>query len=144
MTTITINIYADPMSQADVERLRTSLRNELSIAEKVMIYCPVPVVDAVAGLATAAIEYAIKGDQADPLGTAWGASKRDWSITTTTKTYVDKVRALDRELINAEVAALDRHIKATAIVSDVARTAGGAIVDGLRNSLSSTLRSKRS
>lgn len=110
-----INIYRDPMTSADIVAARKVISDgqklEDSVAFKVFLYCPVPGVDVIAGLATHAIQSAITNDPLDDLRDVRGATDRDWSLSEAATTYVQKVREQGRELTTAEVQALDLHVQ---------------------------------
>ena len=155
MIKLTVNIFADPVTSADIARRRAELREEMSLGMKVLVFCPIPVLDVVAGLATEAIDYTINGDRDEPYRDVSGATQRDWSSTSTSRSYVDKVRAQNRELIHAEVIALERYnglvgtVTGTAkdilvgTASGVAKDIGGAIVDEWKLKLANALGTKR-
>jgi hypothetical protein len=124
-----VNIYGAPPS---IEKIR-HMQAEFDEAEehlmfKVLMFTPIPVVDALAAIATRAIREEVRGKDFRDCA---GAATQDWSASKITQSYVEKVRAMGRELINLEVSALKRHMSveqtARAVassVADVAMTSG--------------------
>jgi len=107
-----INILLEPMTAQDIAAARREVadgkRLEDSIAFKVFLFCPVPMLDVAAGLATHAVESALSGDPGADLRDVPGAANKDWSISVHAEEYVRKVRGQGRELIRAEVATLEK------------------------------------
>ncbi|WP_448208205.1 hypothetical protein [Azospirillum sp. sgz302134] len=132
----TISIYGTPPTAKEISDLRATVAREMSLGLKVMCYCTIPIVDLVAGAAVEAIDYTINGDRAAPLEDDRAATTRDWSATTTTREYVDHVRAQGRPLIRAEVEALERHVQLVGIAKDAAMGVGGLLVDGIKGTFS--------
>lgn len=110
---IVINVYKDPPDVAEIERARQAVheasRGELTLAEKVAFFCPIPVLDVVAALATHVVESSLPDDPIEPLRDVPEAMARDWASSDTTRAYVAKVRLQARPLIRAEVDALEAH-----------------------------------
>jgi hypothetical protein len=119
-----VNIYGEPPTAAGIREMRGSDSFDDSVAFKVLMYTPIPVVDALAALATAAVEQMVKGNDFDY---CYGGTKMDWSASKITQSYVEKVRAQDRELIHLEVTALKRHLA----VELPARAAASAVADAV-------------
>lgn len=134
---IQINIYGTPPTPDEVRIMRKGQPFEDTMAFKVMMFTPVPGVDMIAGLATAAIEEAIYGKD---LQDSRGAIGKDWSESPITQVYVDKVRALDRELMAVEVDALVRHLSFERAAKSTASALVDSVLDKGKESLGEALK----
>lgn len=109
-----INIYATPMTTASIAAARVSAGAgqslEDSVAFKVFLYCPIPLLDVVAGAAALAVQSIFTNDPQADLRDVPGAVDRDWTGSDATAKYVAAVRAQERHLIALEVASLERHL----------------------------------
>jgi hypothetical protein len=130
-----INIYGNPPSIAEVRAMRGSDSIEDSTAFKVFMYTPIPGVDVLAGLTTYAVEHLVfKKD----FKACDGAARQDWSSSFITQTYVEKVRAMNRELMHVEVDALNRHLA----LEHAARAAASAAVSEVANAVTDAVAAK--
>jgi hypothetical protein len=134
---IQINIYGTPPTPDEVRKMRKGQPFEDTMAFKVMMFTPVPGVDMIAGLATAAIEEAIYGKDLQDSG---GVIGKDWSESPITQVYVDKVRAQDRELMAVEVDALVRHLSFERAAKATASVFVDSVLDKGKESLSEALK----
>ena len=121
-----INIYGEPPSIEAIRQMRGSGNFEDSAAFKVLMFTPIPGVDILAALATYAYEQTVSGKDFKACD---GAAKMDWSASTITESYVGKVRAQGRELINLEVDALKRHLALELPARAAASAAASAVAD---------------
>lgn len=130
-----INIHAAPMNGAQLRQMRTAIERdekfEDSIAFKTFLYCPVPVLDVVAGLAVAGVTSLLKDDPKAALDFVRGSTGRDWSTNNVTEDYVRQVRAQGRDLVAAEVEALEQHLKVDVLVSSVMSSAVSFFTSGV-------------
>ncbi|MEY2161478.1 hypothetical protein [Rhodanobacter sp. FW106-PBR-LB-2-11] len=126
-----VNIYATPMTAASIAAARVAAGAggslEDSVAFKVFLYCPIPLLDMVAGAATLAVQSIFTNDPQADLRDVPGAVDRDWRGSEATAKYVAAVREQGRHLIALEVASLERHLtlvdgapKATAYLAGLA------------------------
>lgn len=124
-----VNIYADPLTAEQLVRQRAAISATPSLGEKVAWAVP-PIfgLDFVAGMAVEAIVFATQGDPQDPWRYVPGSAARDWSASIFTNSFAEKVRALGRELTQAEVGALQRHLEIEATAKSVAGTVGSALL----------------
>lgn len=126
MSHITINVYEDPPTPSVIAAARTAAKHgddREDTALKVFMFCPIPVVDAVAAAATYGLMSALRDDPMAPFLDVPEALALDWGGSEATAAYVDKVRQQGRHLIQIEVAALKDHL---ATVNRVAEIAGQA------------------
>lgn len=129
-----VNIYSAPPTADQLRKQRGNGAFEDSAAFKVLMFTPIPGVDLLAAMATYAVEATVCGKDFEPVK---GAVKMDWSESTFTRTYVEKVGAQGRELVGVEVDALNRHLtferSARAVASalaDVAMERGTVALNG--------------
>lgn len=127
-----VSIYSDPISAEEIRAMRNKIKGQDSLGLTVMKYCPIPIVDMVAGLAVEAIDQSINGSPTDFLKEDFQATSRDWSKTNATQSYVEKVRAMNRLLIKSEVEALERHLKIEATARYALGEVGSAITSGIK------------
>lgn len=136
------NIYIDPPTPVQISSMREIVnagnKIEDSVAFKVFVYCPIPVVDVVAGLIASAVEHAVKDDPVAQFKPDHQGLKTDWSATSATQRYTEKVMALGRQLVAGEVEALQYHLKlesggryALGVVGDQVKTAASGLFDDL-------------
>jgi hypothetical protein len=134
-----ISIFGDPLTAEQIIRMRARLEGSFgdSLSSKVIMYTP-PLfgLELVAGLAVAAFEENSKSGPRASL--AYVRTDDDWTASPTASKYVEKVRAMNRPLIQAEVSAIRSQIamerSVTAVVTTVATASGNAVMDlvGLR------------
>ena len=117
-----INIYGTPPSKEDIRELKESNSFENSVAFKVLMFTPIPGIDLLAGLATHAVEEHYFGKD---FGESYGAVKQDWSESTITHSYVEKVRKQSRELLKIEVQSLNKQLS----VERQAKAAASLLID---------------
>jgi hypothetical protein len=117
-----INIYGTPLTADAIRALRGSDSFEDSTAFKVLMYTPIPGIDLLASLATYAVEQTVRSKDFDYCS---GSADMDWSASKITQSYVDKVRALGRDLVQVEVDALKRHLS----IEQTAKAAASAVAD---------------
>lgn len=121
-----INVYGEPPTAQEVDKARQAARQgdrREAWATNVMMYCPVPLVDVVAAVATYAVMCAATDDPMEPLRDDPKAAAMDWSGSDAVTAYVAKVRGQGRHLLQIEVAALKDHLS---IVARAAELASGA------------------
>lgn len=131
-----INIYGEPLSKERIEQLREDVRSELTPAEKTLMYCPIPVVDAIAGLAV----MALTDDPRERYEDDRGSLDRDWSQSSVAAAYAAKALAAGRLLIKAETEALERQVGLEAIGGALARGAWSATRDGAQGAMAEAAR----
>jgi hypothetical protein len=130
----------DPPTTAQIEAARDAMdtrhRRRTDKAMMAVMAVPVPGLDILAGLATAAISEALSTD--DPSILVWDheATLQDWSATDTTAAYVAKVKEMGRPLIRAETSALRSHIQSV----ESAKTTGMAVMNAAGDVLKTFLR----
>lgn len=126
-----INIYGAPLTHEQIAATRLDIR-ENEPATLVAKYCPIPVVDMIGALGTAAVDHVMNGDRMEPWRYAEGALERDWSASPIARKFADSVRALGRPLLQGEVTALTEHMRMEA-------TACG-VIEGVIDTASEVLR----
>lgn len=136
---VKIDVFGEPPSIATIEAWRQKLSAELSLAEKVTIFTPIPVIDFIAGMTTAIIE----GDKYDPIRYSEKAEQRDWSSNSTVLNYVQKVKAMNRPLIQAEVEALQRHLNLVNTLNYATKTAGTVLQESVTGIIKDMFKSSK-
>lgn len=125
-----INIYSDPLTQEQINERRKAIARTPSLGEKIVLYSPPMLgLELIPALAAEAISLAVHGDPLEPWKACRGANARDWSGSIFTQSFVDKVRAANRDLVNAEVAALERHLELETTARSVAGTIGTSFME---------------
>ncbi|WP_038214809.1 hypothetical protein [Xenophilus azovorans] len=106
------NLFGDPPTVEQIGELRAAIRSnnrfEDSVGYKVLLACPIPVLDVVAGMTAYAVESAVKPDPLAPFEMVPGSAARPWPAETIAGQYAAKVRAQGRDLMECEVQALER------------------------------------
>lgn len=127
------SLFVPPPTSEQIAEMRRRVEGsfEDSVAFKVFLCTPVPGLDVVAGLIAHAVESGAKDGPRDLLRDDPAGFEQDWSVTTATRAYVEKVRASGRPLIRAEVQALRNHVDLEGgvryAVGEVVDTAAGAL-----------------
>lgn len=101
-----IDITRDPPTAEEIDIARQGCG--MSAAEKTLWFCPIPGLDLLAALA---VHAASGPPERDQLNYVHGGVDLDWSRSAAAQTYVNKVRALQRPLIQKEIAALQSRLK---------------------------------
>lgn len=129
-----IDVYGSPLSHEEIQSIRLEIR-ENEPAMLVAKYCPIPLVDMIGALGTAAVDRAMNGDREEPWRYVDGALERDWSASVFAEKFVDSVRALGRPLLQGEVAALNDHMQKEATARRVIEGIVDATSDVLRDAV---------
>ncbi len=115
-----VDIFSEPLLMSEIELLRDEAfdlyvksLSEDKLSTKVVMYCPIPIVDLLAGLAVAAVEESVKRKEDDPryqYQDVTGGCAFDWSNSDAAEAFVDKIKKQGREMIVCEFMALREHI----------------------------------
>ena len=127
-----IDITKPPPSAEQIRDVRREIVDAMSLGMKTMWFCPIPIVDVVAGLAVSAVDGVVNGDREEPWRDKQGAAARDWSGDAVVERYVAAVRGMGRELVNAEVEALESHGR----IARMARHMAASLADGAMDAVS--------
>ena len=127
-----IDITTPPPSAEQIREIRRKVADAMTPGTKTMLFCPIPIVDVVAGLAVGAVDGIVNGDREEPWRDKQGAAARDWSGDAAAERYVAAVRDMGRELVNAEVEALEGHDR----ITRMARHIGVSLADGVMDAVS--------
>ena len=132
-----INIFSDPPTQAEIDSSHRAESRRLTTGEKIAFGPGVLGLEVIVGAAVDAISGESRPKQ-PPWEAAPGAIDWDWSKLIFTASYVEKVRAMKRDLVRCEVAALTRQINLEEQALSTVKSAGviagniaGAIVSGI-------------
>jgi hypothetical protein len=126
-----LNLFLTPPTAAEIAAKREEARFENSPAFKAGMFTP-PIMglDLLAGLATAAVDHAIRGDRSEPWEDAVGALDRpEWEQSFVTRRYVGKVREMGRELVKGEVRDLLGFLSSQKTADQLAAFASEAAAD---------------
>lgn len=138
-----IDLFGEPPTASQIEAWQktaaehSEVKFDDSIGKKVALFTPIPGVDMLAGFATYAVESALRPDLTAPLRAVTGGTARVWPEGSVAEAYVQKVRAQGRELIRAEVAALEHAANLDAMTKVVADASVRHFSNAVLNALSS-------
>lgn len=131
------SIFNDPPTQAEIDGAFRADSRGLTTGEKIALGPGVLGLEVLVG---AAVD-AFKGDltpKKSPWASQPGAIDWDWSKSIFSQSYAEKVRAMKRDLVRGEVAAMTRQINmeesALSTVKDAGKIAGN-IADALISSV---------
>lgn len=97
-----MNIFGDPLTVEQITALRLAAggqqKFEDTAAFKVLMFCPIPLVDVLAAAATYAVESSVTPDYSTPLRYKPGSAGMVWPAGSIAETYAHKVRAQGRDL----------------------------------------------
>ena len=127
-----IDITTSPPSAEQIREMRRKIADAMTPGIQTMLFCPIPIVDVVAGLAVGAVDGIVNGDREEPWRDKQGAAARDWSGDAAVESYVAAVRDMGRELVDAEVEALEGHDR----IAGMARHMGASLADGVMDAVS--------
>ncbi|BBA45188.1 TPA: hypothetical protein ACK3Q6_005644 [Burkholderia cepacia] len=125
-----INIFRDPPTQAEIDGALRADSRRLTTGERIALGPGVLGLEVLVGAAVDAFngESNFMTGKSSPWEVAPGAIDWNWSKSIFTESYANKVRAMKRDLVRCEVAALTRQIsleeKAVSAVKDAGAIAG--------------------
>jgi hypothetical protein len=105
------SIQGAPPSKADIQNARKAAGSAEDAFFGGFMITPILPVDLAVGAAAAYADETRNGAQRRALADVDGAVSRDWSASTATQAYVEKVRKMQRPLIAAEVEDLEMHLR---------------------------------
>lgn len=124
------NIFNDPPTQAEIDRNLRAENRSLTTGEKIALGPGVLGLEVLVGAAVDAFngESSFLRRRSSPWECTPGALAWDWSKSIFTEGYAQKVRAMKRDLVRGEVAALTRQLhienQAVSVVKDAGKIAG--------------------
>jgi hypothetical protein len=127
---IDFNIFNDPPTQAEIDGSLRTDRNHLTTGEKIALGPGVLGLEVLVGAAVDAFngESNFITGKNSPWESQPGAIAWDWSKSIFTESYAKKVRAMNRDLVRGEVAAMTRQLhleeQALSAVKDASKVAG--------------------
>lgn len=131
------SIFNDPPTQAEIDGALRADKRGLTTGEKIALGPGVLGLEVLVGAAVDAFNGKVT-PKSSPWEAAPGAIDWDWSKSVFTRSYADKVRAMKRDLVRGEVAAMTRQISmeesALSAVKDAGKIAGniaGAIISAV-------------
>ena len=136
-----LDISRQPPSAEQIRDMRREVRGIMTPGVKALMFCPIPVVDVIAGFVVGTIDEAINGDQEELWQDTPGSAARDWSGDPATEKYAAAVRAMGRELVNAEVEALEGHNRVMRMARQIGASLADGVIDGATRRASNALES---
>ncbi len=124
-------ILSDPKTPEAIQARRDELAKGSDAGLMTMLFCPIPFVDMLAGLAVDAVEHVRNAPEIEGLRPVKGAFDIDWSVTQATATYVEKVKAQGRDLTVEEVRCLHEYARTEQALMNGAKSVVMGVLQGV-------------
>jgi hypothetical protein len=127
-----LDIFVDPKTASELDARRAALEAGSDTAMLATLWCPIPVVDVIVGVAVEAAERSFNAPELEGLRPVSGGFDLNWAACPAAADYVAKVKDQGRDLTVEEVRCLSDYAKAQRATVDMARSVMMGALRGIR------------